>query len=62
MGKFTWEEVASFLEGLVEDGAASKEQEVLYQDYKWYGKKAFKNNYTYIKTIKEMNRLWDEKY
>jgi hypothetical protein len=52
---FKTSEVISFIEDLINDGAATDEQEELYVDYKWEGK--LKKNYTYKVTLKQMKRI-----
>lgn len=55
--RFLKSEVISYIEELINDGAASEEQEELYVNYKWTGK--LEMNYTYKVTLKEMKRIYE---
>lgn len=59
---FRKEEVIAFIEDRIQHEAATEEELELYEDYRWFGNKVFKNNYTYIKVLNIMKQLWNQEY
>jgi hypothetical protein len=58
--KFQKEEVISFLETKIELNEANQEELELYEDYQWSGK--LEKNDTYKMLIKEMRKLFNNKF
>jgi hypothetical protein len=58
---FRKSEVIAFVEELIQSNAATYEQEEMYLTFKWDGI-LNKNNQTYKRTIRQMYRLYSEKF
>lgn len=52
-------EVIAFLEEMIVSEMATENEEILYQDYKWFGK--LNKNNTYKRVLKKMKKLGNEK-
>lgn len=58
---FPEEEVLSFVENKIKDDTATEDEQILYQDYQWYGK-LNKMSGTYRKLINQIHKINNKIY